>query len=104
MQKETLEVIQPTPTLLTKRCRFLVHVIAYALKLTPFIVFLITSYMYDVFIGFITTAFAYIINGIIRSKLRTASIPHTQLEYNYTDHAIASWYISNHLCYENREI
>ncbi len=97
---DCIELIEPTPKLKTKRCQVLAMGIATALFITPFIVALILWYNYDLFIGIVGLGIAYLVVGIIRSKLRTLSIPPHQLEYNYTDSAIAAWFTAKHLCYE----
>ena len=51
---------------------------------------------YDYFIAIITIMLAFIIVGIIRSKLRNSSIPPQQQEYQYSDKEIAQWFIANH--------
>ena len=95
-----IELIEPTPKLKTKRCRVLARSIAAALFVTPLIVALILWYNYDLFIGIVGLGIAYLVIGIVRSKLRTLSIPPHQLEYNYTDSAIAAWFAAKRLCYE----
>lgn len=98
--KDYIELIQPTPQLKTKRCRFLAKSIAVALFALPYIVTLLLWYSYDLFIGIVGFGLTYLITGIVRSKLRTLAIPPHQLEYNYSDSAIAIWFAAKRLCYE----
>ena len=95
-----IDLIEPTPKLKTKRCRLLAKGIAAALIGTPYIAALILWYSYDIFIGTVGFGLAYLTVGIVRSKLRTLSIPQHQLEYNYTDSAVAAWFAAKRLCYE----
>ena len=95
-----IELIEPTPKLKTKRCQLLAKSIALALFSAPYIAAFLLWYIYDFFIGIVAFGFTYLIVGIVRSKLRTLSIPPHQLEYNYTDLAIATWYAAKQLCYE----
>ncbi len=95
-----IELIEPTPKLKTKRCSLLAKGIALLLLTTPFFAALLLWYEFDLFIGIVGFGIAYLIVGIIRSKLRTLSIPPHQLEYNYSDSAIATWFAAKWLCYE----
>ncbi len=102
-EHEYIELIQPTPTLHTKKCKVLAKAIAATLFTLPYIAALILWYNYDLFVGIVTLGISYLIVGIVRSKLRTISIPPHQLEYNYNDTAIATWYAAKRLCYEKIE-
>jgi len=95
-----IELIQPTPKLHTRKCKILAKSIAIALFILPFIVTIILWYKFDLFVGLIGFAVFFLITGIVRSKLRILSIPPHQLEYDYTDLAIATWYAAKYLCYE----
>jgi len=79
---------------------YLAKSIAFVLYATPYIFALILWYNYDLFVSFISLGLTYLVIGIIRSKLRTLSIPPHQLEYNYNDMAIATWFAAKRLCYE----
>ncbi len=102
MQNSTdyIELIEPTPTLTTRKCKLLAKSIAAVLWTTPWLAALTGWYCYDLFTGIVILGITYLIIGIIRSKLRTSSIPPHQLEYNYTDTAIAVWFTAKRLCYE----
>jgi len=94
-----IELIEPTPKLKTKKCRLIAKSIALALYATPYIITILLWYSYDLFIGIVALGLSYLIVGIIRSKLRALSIPPHQLEYNYSDMAIATWYTAKNLCF-----
>ena len=96
-----LELIQPTPTLRTKPCKLLAKGIASLLRFGSYIAALFVWWQVDFFFAVVALALAYIFTGIIRSKMRTLSIPLNQLEYNYNDDAIAAWYSAKRLCSEN---
>ncbi len=100
-QEDYIEFIQPTPILHAKRCKLLAKTIALLLRFGAYIVAIMIWWQIDLFFGVVALGLAYLLIGIVRSKMRTLSIPHTQLEYNYSDEAIATWYAAKHLCYEN---
>ena len=50
-------------------------------------------YLYDWFYAIAALLSSYIILGIVRAKIRNISIPPMQQEYQYTDLAIAKWFI-----------
>ena len=95
-----IELIEPTPKLKTKRCKLLAKSITLVLLLAPIFSAFLLWYEFDLFIGVVGFGIAYLIVGIIRSKLRTLSIPPHQLEYNYSDSTIATWFAAKRLCYE----
>ncbi len=41
---------------------------------------------------------AFILIGIVRSKLLHSSIPKVQQEFTYTDKDISAWFLHTHLC------
>ena len=53
----------------------------------------------DWFISIGILLLGFILFGILRSKLRNDSIPVSQREYEYTDYAIATWYLSRNACF-----
>lgn len=103
MKNDTIDMIEPTPKLYTKKCRILSYIVWLFLKFTTYIATLITWYIYDYFIAFFVLVLSFIVMGIIRSKLRNIAIPQKQQEYSYTDKAIADWYCAREICigYDN---
>ena len=93
MKHDFIPNIEPTPKLERKECRFFAFVLTLFLKYAPFILALLIWYAYDLYYGIASFLVFYLIIGIIRSKLLHASIPKVQQEYNYSDDAIASWYV-----------
>ena len=100
MQDNTIYLLEATPTLHSKRCKFLAKMIQFFLQYTTFLASLLIWYIYDIFFALLSAVFIFIVMGIIRSKLRNISIPSNQREYQYNDEGIARWYVAKELCYE----
>lgn len=98
MKENHIELIEATPKLLTKKCKFFALFIQLFLEYTTFIAAAIAWILYDFFIAGATLLLAFIIMGIVRSKMRNSSIPHSQQEYHYNDKGIAQWFTKRHLC------
>ena len=103
MQNDYIDLIEPTPKLHSKKCKFISLLIRLFLQFTTIIVGLITWYLYDYFMAIATLLLSFIIMGIVRSKLRNTVIPPNQREYQYNDKGIADWYTAKELCYETQE-
>ncbi len=93
MQNDFIPHIEPTPILNKKECRLFAQLLALILRFGSIFLSLIIWLSYDLFYGVASFLVFYLVIGIIRSKLLHASIPKAQQEYNYTDEAIATWYI-----------
>ena len=98
MDTDYIDLIEPTPKLKTKKCKFFSFMLKIFLQYATFIVAIIAWYFYDYFIAIATLLLSFIIMGIIRSKLRNSVIPVSQREYHYTDEGIADWYTAKVLC------
>ena len=103
MQNDFIDMIEPTPKLHSKKCKFISFVLRVFLQFTTFIASLLVWFIYDYFIALLTLVLSFIIMGIIRSKLRNAVIPPAQREYQYNDQGIADWYTAKELCLETEE-
>ena len=101
MQKEYIDLIEPTPKLRSKKCRLISFLLRLFLQFTTFIIPLIIWYMYDYFIALLALVLTFIVMGIIRSKIRNSVIPPTQREYQYNDKGIADWFTAKRICYES---
>lgn len=101
MQKEYIDLIEPTPKLHSKKCRLISFLLRLFLQFTTFIVPLIIWYMYDYFIALLALVLTFIVMGIIRSKIRNSVIPPSQSEYQYNDKGIADWFTAKIICYES---
>jgi hypothetical protein len=93
MQDDTIEIIEPTPVPKALRCKAAVYAIALAMTLGPYAAAVAIWYRFDLFFGIGGFLIAYLVTGIVRSKLRNGVIPQLQQEYHYSDRAIASWYV-----------
>jgi len=98
MQIDDIEIIEPTPVLNSKKCRFISLMIKLFLETTTIVSGLIAFYLYDYFIAIATALLMFIIVGIIRAKLRNEVIPFSQNEHYYNDKDIADWYTSKQIC------
>lgn len=74
------------------------RLLGYALSYGNTFIALIIGWVYGWFIGIGIFLLGFILFGILRSKLRNSSIPPSQQEFPYNDHAIASWYLDQHHC------
>jgi len=100
MNNDYLELIEPTPTLHSKKCRFTAFSIRLLLQFTTPILALIMWYIYDYFIAGATLLISFIVVGIIRAKMRNSVIPIHQREFQYNDQGIATWFTAKELCIE----
>jgi len=100
MDKNTIELREPTPTLQSKKCKLLANILTLFLQTALYLITAISWYFYDYFIALLTLVLSFIVMGIIRSKLRNSSIPLSQREYQYTDKEIALWYVAKEICFE----
>jgi len=100
MEKEIIEMREPTPILKSKKCKIMMYGLYIFLRGFSIGAMMFIYVKYGWFWGFVAFVFSYIIIGIIKSKLRMLSIPIFQLEYDYTDKEIASWYIYKNFCDE----
>ncbi|WP_304546296.1 hypothetical protein [Sulfurimonas microaerophilic] len=94
-----IDMMEPTPKLLTKRCKIIALAIRIFLQFSIYPITLIVWYLEGWFIAVLTLLLGFIVIGIIRSKLRNDSIPVKQREYNYNDTGIATWYTAKQFCY-----
>jgi hypothetical protein len=94
MNDDTIHIIEPTPKLKQKRCKALAYGIAFGLGFGPYLIAAYIWYRNDLFFAIASLLIAYLVIGIVRSKLRNSAIPLSQQEYHYTDRAIAAWFVS----------
>ncbi|MEN4052446.1 MULTISPECIES: hypothetical protein [Sulfurimonas] len=100
MNKEYINLIEPTPKLHSKKCKLIALLLRIFLQYAIYPFGLAVWYFYDYFIAGAAFLLGFIIIGIIRAKLRNSVIPLTQREYHYSDAAIADWYSAKILCME----
>jgi len=102
MQTDYIELLEPTPKLTSKKCRLVALALRLFLGYSTFVVAILTWYFYDYFIAGAVFLVAFIIMGIIRSKIRNSVIPFNQREYQYNDQGIADWYVAKEICLEEK--
>ncbi|QOP41566.1 hypothetical protein [Sulfurimonas marina] len=99
MNVNFIDMMEPTPVLLTKKCKLIALLIRIFLQFSIYPISAVVWYIYGWFIAVLTLFLGFVIIGIIRSKLRNDSIPVKQREYNYNDQGIATWYTAKQFCY-----
>lgn len=97
---EFINLIEATPNLYSKKCKAISLFLRLFLQYATVLCALGAWYLYDFFIALLALVLAFIVIGIIRSKLRNSVIPTTQREFHYNDKAIAQWYSAKMLCDE----
>ena len=100
MQDDFIDMIEATPKLKTNRCILFSFILKTFLQVASSLITLISWYLFDYFIAGATFLLAFIVMGIIRSKIQISVIPPKQREYQYSDQAIADWYTAKKLCLE----
>ncbi|WP_457744816.1 hypothetical protein [Sulfurimonas sp.] len=100
MNNDYIDLIEPTPKLHSKKCRFTAFGIKLLLQFTSPALALIIWYVYDYFIAGATLLISFIVVGIIRAKMRNSVIPIHQREFQYNDEGIAAWFTAKELCIE----
>ena len=98
MENNYIDMIEETPTLLTKKCKMISLAIKLFLQTTAIFIALFSWYLYDYFIAIGVFLLSFIVMGIIRSKIIHSVIPPKQREHNYDDKEIADWFTSRELC------
>ena len=100
MQTDYIDLIEPTPTLSSKKCKAIALGIKIFLQFTTVLVGLVVWYTYDYFIAIATALLSFIVMGIVLSKIRNSVIPPNQREFQYNDKAIADWYVAREICFD----
>jgi len=98
MNNDYIDLIEPTPTLKSNKCKALALLLRLFLQFGTLVVALVAWYMYDYFIAGAALLLTFVVMGIIRSKLRNSVIPPSQREYHYNDDGISKWYTAKMLC------
>jgi hypothetical protein len=97
MQTTYIDLPEPMPEPQKRWCRWLASMISLGLRFGAWIIAGIIWYVADAFYALAGLGIGYLAISIVRSKLRLISIPSKQLEYSYTDEAIAKWYVGRYL-------
>ena len=88
-----IPMIEPTPEPVKPLCRLAARLLGWLFSYGTFIAAAAVWYLYDWFYAIAALLFGFVVFGILRAKIRNASIPLQQQEYQYTDQAIAKWFI-----------
>jgi len=104
MKENHIELIEATPKLKTKKCKLFALLVQCFLEYTTFLAAVVAWILYDYFIAGAVLLLAFIVMGILRSKMRNSSIPLSQQEYHYNDKGIALWFCARHLCFEEQDV
>lgn len=91
--KTDIPLIEPTPEPSRKVCRFAAAALGYFLSYGTYGIALIVWLLYGWFYAIAALLTGFVVLGIVRAKIRNSSIPTQQQEYQYTDAAIAKWFI-----------
>jgi len=102
MKNNSIKLLEPTPEFKSKKCKIALFGLRLVLEYTTFVTGALVWYFYDYFFALAALVLAFIVMGIIRSYMRNNSIPASQREYHYNDKAIAAWYLSQNLCFEEK--
>jgi len=103
MYDDYIDLLEPTPKLHSKKCKIISYAIRVFLQFGTVITALLAWILYDYFIAGATLLVAFIVMGIVRSKIRNSVIPPKQREYQYNDQGIADWYTAKEICDDNLE-
>ena len=104
MQEDYIDLIDPTPKLNSKKCRLIAFFLRLFLDFTTISTGLIAWYLYDYFVAIAMLLLAFIVMGIVRSKMRNSVIPIKQREYQYNNQSIADWYTAKEICNDELEL
>jgi hypothetical protein len=86
------------PVIEGAKCKALLHLIYYSLKLSPYIIGAFFWYKISFLVGIGMVLFVLLITGIITSKMRIASVPVMIYQEDLSDFEICRWFVSYNLC------
>lgn len=86
-------MLEPTPEPQKKPCRIAALLLGWFLSYGTFFFGIAAWVLYGWFYAIAALLLAFVVLGILRAKIRNASIPLQQQEYQYTDQAIAKWFV-----------
>jgi len=93
-----MEIYTQTPQLPKGICKILLFLFSNFLRYGAVIVTLGIWWLYNWYYALSTFLLAFILIGILRSKLLHSSIPKVQQEFTYADKEIAAWYLYRYVC------
>lgn len=98
MQNDYIELIQSPPKFQTKKCKAIAFGVRVFLEYTTYFLALLTWFFYNLFYAAAALLVSFLVMGIIRSKMRNASIPISQREFHYNDKGISDWFVGTWWC------
>lgn len=95
-----MEIYTQTPEPPNKICRLLTLALASFLSYGTYFFAAAAWWFYNWYYALSALLLAFILIGILRSKLLHTFIPRVQQEFTYSDKDIAAWYLHSTLCFE----
>lgn len=93
-----MEIYTQAPQPPNKECKLLHLLLANTLSFGIYIITAAVWFVYNWYYALSAFLLAYILMGILRSKLLHSSIPKVQQEFTYSDKDIAAWYLHRYVC------
>ena len=93
-----MEIYTQTPKPPTKGCKLLHLILSSFLSYGTYLITLGVWFMYNWYYALSALLLAFILIGILRSKLLHSSVPKVQQEFTYSDRDIAAWYLHMSIC------
>jgi hypothetical protein len=93
-----MEIYTQTPQPRTKGCKILHFLLSGFLSFGTYLITLGVWFMYNWYYALSALLLAFILIGILRSKLLHSSVPKVQQEFTYSDKDIAAWYLHMYIC------
>jgi len=93
-----MELYTQTPQQPNLLCKILHLALWISLSYGSVIIAAISWWLYNWYYALSSLLLAFILIGIIRSKLLHSSIPKVQQEFTYSDKDIAAWYLHMNVC------
>lgn len=90
---ETIELFKPVPKMKTKQETFYANIIALSLSYGYIVISLLVWYKSNWYLALSTLLLAFLVTGIISSKLLHLYVPFKQHEFSYSTHDLAAWVI-----------
>ncbi|UFS63424.1 hypothetical protein LOH54_04670 [Sulfurimonas sp. HSL-3221] len=91
--KTDIPLLEPTPEPTKPLCRTAAWLLGWLFSYGTYLLAVAVWLLYDWFYAIGALLFGFVAFGILRAKIRNISIPPAQQEYQYTDQAIAKWFV-----------
>jgi len=93
-----MQTYTQTPNMPDGKCKILHFLLTYFLSFGTYLITAGVWFFYNWYYALSALLLAFILIGIIRSKLLHSSIPKVQQEFSYSDKDIAAWYLHLYVC------